>query len=151
MLRRLLALCPAVCAAWMIVAGWLPACTTPIVPAPSPMIACNGQGVPSDPVNVVLVGTREEIAHAMESSGWLEAHPTGVASGMWMSACVAMHWSYRHAPVSRLYLWDRQQDAAFERQEGGSPRRRHHVRLWRSEVAAPAGRSGWGRRCTTTV
>jgi hypothetical protein len=35
--------------------------------------------------------------------------------------------------VSNLYLFGRQQDLAFEKPVGDSPRQRHHVRFWKSD------------------
>ena len=38
---------------------------------------------------------------------------------------------YRAAPVSNLYYLGRREDLAFEKPDGRSPERRHHVRLWK--------------------
>jgi hypothetical protein len=50
---------------------------------------------------------------------------------------------YAEAPVSRLYLWGRPEDLAFEQAVGADPARRHHVRFWRAAEADEAGRPLW--------
>jgi len=51
--------------------------------------------------------------------------------------------SYKSAPVSDLYLWERKQDLAFEQPVGNSARRRHHVRFWRSREVDEQGNPLW--------
>ena len=98
--------------------------------------------VPCDPVNVALVATPGELAQAFASMGWCLSRPTDLVSSATMAACVALNLPYHHAPVSTLYLNGRRQDLCFEQVEG-SPRRRHHIRLWRSDQCAPDGRPIW--------
>lgn len=98
--------------------------------------------VPCDPVNLALVATPEELSGAFASMGWCLSRRTDLVSSAAMVACVALNLPYNHAPVSALYLNGRQQDFCFEQVEG-SPRRRHHIRLWRSDQCAPDGRPIW--------
>jgi hypothetical protein len=42
-----------------------------------------------------------------------------------------------------LYLFGREQDLAFEKPVGDDPRKRHHVRLWRTDRDDPDGRPVW--------
>ncbi len=53
------------------------------------------------------------------------------------------HRPYDDAPVSSLYLWGRKEDLAFEQPVGDNPRKRHHVRFWRSEKIDADGRPVW--------
>jgi hypothetical protein len=98
--------------------------------------------VPCDPVNVALVATPGELSEAFASMGWCLSRRTDLVSSAAMVACVALNLPYDHAPVSTLYLNGRGQDLCFEQVEG-SPRRRHHIRLWRSDQCAPDGRPIW--------
>jgi hypothetical protein len=54
---------------------------------------------------------------------------------------------YPTAPFSTLYLFGRGQDVGFEKQIGGSPRRRHHVRFWAVNLAREdaLGQAGFWR------
>jgi hypothetical protein len=54
-----------------------------------------------------------------------------------------VHRPYDTAPVSNLYYWDHKQDLAFEQMIGGDPRRRHHVRFWKSADLDDQGRPLW--------
>ena len=40
-----------------------------------PMVTRTGTGIPGDPLNVGLVGSREDILHAMDAAGWFPADP----------------------------------------------------------------------------
>lgn len=98
--------------------------------------------VPCDPVNVALVATPGELSEAFASMGWCLSRRTDFFSSAAMGVCVTLNLPYNHAPVSTLYLNGRPQDFCFEQVEG-SPRRRHHIRLWRSDQCAPDGRPIW--------
>jgi uncharacterized membrane protein (DUF2068 family) len=103
----------------------------------------NAAGQPSDPLNVGLVGTREDVFAAMEKAGWEAARALSRESGAGIAADVLLHRSDPDAPVSTLFFEGRRQDAAFEQQVGGSPRRRHHVRFWLQARASVDGRPVW--------
>jgi hypothetical protein len=45
-------------------------------------------------------------------------------------------------------LWGRRQDLAFEKPVGNDPRKRHHVRLWRSEKVDNQGQPLWAGAVT---
>ena len=44
-----------------------------------PMVTRTGTGIPGDPLNVGLVGSREDILHAMDAAGWFPADPSHCA------------------------------------------------------------------------
>ncbi|HTR01901.1 MAG TPA: LssY C-terminal domain-containing protein [Thermoanaerobaculia bacterium] len=90
------------------------------------------EGIAADPLNVALVGSREDIAAALEKAGWSPADRITLRSGLRDATSVLFHRPYVSAPVSTHVLRGRPQDLAFEQIVGGSPRRRHHVRLWRA-------------------
>jgi hypothetical protein len=54
-----------------------------------------------------------------------------------------VHRPYDTAPISNLFYWGHKQDLSFERMIGGDPRRRHHVRFWKSDVLDDSGRPLW--------
>jgi hypothetical protein len=87
-------------------------------------------GFASDPLNIGLIGTREEVIAAMEKAGWHQADPHTLRNVIRSSLSIIYGWSYPKAPVSSLYLFGRHQDLAFEIPIGGSPAQRHHVRFW---------------------
>lgn len=91
-----------------------------------------GDGLLGDPVNLAILGTREQLVAAMQAAGWLQAEELGAASVVKMVKATVLGTSYPSAPVSSLYLFSRRQDLAFEQEVGGSTHRRHHVRFWRT-------------------
>jgi hypothetical protein len=101
------------------------------------------EGLPGDPLNVALVGSRAELLAAMRAAGWSPADRITVRSGLRDAASILFDRPYASAPVSTHFLWERPQDLAFERAEGGSPRRRHHVRFWLATEPSPEGRALW--------
>src|SRR5512142_2118716 len=50
-------------------------CVAPRGPAMNGLMATTGQGVPSDPINVVLVGSRADVEAAMKAARWQPADP----------------------------------------------------------------------------
>lgn len=95
-------------------------------------ISYTAQDIPGDPLNLRLSGSAAAIDCAFARAGWSRADPLSLASSWRITASVIGGKPYPTAPVSPLYVADRQQDLAYELDEGTSARKRHHVRLWRS-------------------
>lgn len=98
----------------------------------APRITHTSSGIAGDPLNVALVGTEKELVAAMLAAGWHPADPITWKSSLKIAAGTILHRAYADAPVSNLFVWGRKQDLAFEQPAGNDPRRRHHVRFWRS-------------------
>ena len=111
--------------------------------AGAPRITHTASGIPGDPLNVALVATEAELIQAMLAAGWHPADPLTFESSLRIAGSVLFHRPYATAPVSRLYLWGRKEDLAFEQPVGGNSARRHHVRFWRSAAVDAAGRPLW--------
>jgi hypothetical protein len=95
-----------------------------------PSYTLTGDGMPGDPVNLVLIGNLSELRRAFATAGWSEADALGLVSSWKMAQAFVLNRSYPTAPFSTLYLFGRGQDAGFQRPIGDSPRKRHHVRFW---------------------
>ena len=103
-----------------------------------PRLTYTAEGIPADPINVALVGTREDVVAAMRAAGWIQADRITFRSGLRDAGSVLFDRPYSAAPMSTHFVARRRpQDIAFEQLVGRSPRRRHHVRFWRY-----GGRSG---------
>jgi hypothetical protein len=86
-----------------------------------------------DPLNLVVIGTREDFSAAFVRRGWLPAEQT-YGKAIWKTIKSFLFGSrYRYSPVSPLYFLGRQQDMA-----GQKPRHtvheRNHLRLWLSPM-----------------
>ncbi len=95
-----------------------------------PSFTLTGDGLPGDPVNLVLIGEFAKLTGAFAAAGWTEADPLGLKSSWGMVVAFVFNRPYPSAPFSSLYLFGRKQDIGFEKAIDGSPRKRHHIRFW---------------------
>lgn len=95
-----------------------------------PRFTITGDGLPGDPVNVVLIGTLRQLHAAFATAGWSEADRLGAASSWRMVRAFLLNSPYPTAPFSTLYLYGRGQDVGFQKAIDNSPRKRHHIRFW---------------------
>jgi hypothetical protein len=95
-----------------------------------PRYTITGDGLPGDPVNLVLKGTRAQLDAAFAAAGWRKADPLSLSSSWRMVGAFLFKRPYPAAPFSTLYLYGRGQDVGFQKAIDNSPRRRHHVRFW---------------------
>src|SRR5271155_329428 len=100
-----------------------------------PRYTITGDGLPGDPVNLVLIGTLQQLHAAFAIAGWSEADRLGLASSWRMVRAFVFNSPYPTAPFSTLYLFGRGQDIGFQKAIDNSPRKRHHVRFWALSLA----------------
>lgn len=100
-----------------------------------PRYTITGDGLPGDPVNLVLIGTLQQLRSAFAAAGWMEADRLGLASSWRMIRAFVFNSSYPSAPFSTLHLFGRGQDIGFEKAIDDSPRKRHHIRFWALNLA----------------
>lgn len=103
---------------------------------------------PGDPVNIALVGSEDDLKRIVLKAGWYPADPITLRSCLKIAAGTILKRPYDDAPVSPLYLWGRKQTLAFEQPVGNNPRKRHHVRFWRSPMVDDQGRPLWAGSAT---
>jgi hypothetical protein len=114
----------------------------------TPRITWAGNKHAGDPLNVALVGTKDEIVYLFLSAGWHAADPITYASAKRMAKATLFKHPYPNAPFSNLFLREgksrRKQDLGFQRCVDNNPRKRHHVRFWQTDqVDAEGGRPFW--------
>jgi hypothetical protein len=109
----------------------------------TPKTTLTAQLIPGDPLNIGLIGRREELISALLHSGWDPADPTTLRSSFGIARSVLLRRPYNEAPVSNLFVFGRRQDLAFEKPVGGSADRRHHVRFWKSAEHGQGGAPLW--------
>jgi hypothetical protein len=113
-----------------------------------PRITRTRSDIPGDPLNIGLVGMEVNVKQIMLAAGWHPADSLTLRSCVGIAGATVLRRSYEDAPVSNLYLWGRKQDLAFEQPAGNDPRKRHHVRFWRSESVDEEGRPLWAGAAT---
>jgi hypothetical protein len=95
-----------------------------------PSYTITGDGLPGDPVNLMLTGTLQQLRAAFAEAGWTEADPLGLRSSWGMIRAFVFNSPYPAAPFSTLFLFGRGQDIGFQKAIDDSPRKRHHIRFW---------------------
>ena len=70
----------------------------------APRVTRTMAGLRGDPVNVGLIGTKEEIVAAMFAAKWWPAAPITVKNSLKLARSVVMHRPDETAPVSNLYF-----------------------------------------------
>jgi len=108
-----------------------------------PMVTRTAQDIPGDPINVGLVGNKDDVLCAMHAAGWYPADPITFKSSAEIIGSVILRRPYRDAPVSPLFYEGRREDLAFEKPVGDSADRRNHVRLWEVIKEGQEGRPVW--------
>lgn len=108
-----------------------------------PMVTRTGADIPGDPFNVGLVGSKEDILRAMQAAGWFPADAITLRSSIDIVGSVVLDRPYHDAPVSPLYYDGKKEQLAFEKPDGKSADRRHHVRLWLVLEKGTDGRPVW--------
>jgi hypothetical protein len=99
-----------------------------------PCCATNEDGTKNgDPLNLIFIGSREDLSSAFVRRGWLPAEQTH-GKAVWKTIKSFLFGTrYRYSPVSPLYLYERKQDFA-----GQKPRHtvheRNHLRMWLSPM-----------------
>jgi len=95
-----------------------------------PVYSVTPDGYASDPINIGIIATREELIYAMHRAGWEVADDHNLAN-MWREVVYTiLGVPYPAAPMSSLYLFGRKQDIGFEIRISSKLWHRHHVRFW---------------------
>ena len=95
-----------------------------------PCCTADGQGnVSGDPLNLVLIGDREDMVAALSRGGWSFTHRIDINTVRRLVASAISGAAYPVAPISPLYFMDRPQDLALQRARNTIVQR-NHLRLW---------------------
>ncbi len=108
-----------------------------------PGITHTGNGIPGDPLNVALIGTKADLVKIMLAAKWYPADPLSLKSSLEIAVDAVFKRPDPDAPVSNLYLFGRKEDIAFEQEVADNPRHRHHVRFWQTDKVDADGRPVW--------
>lgn len=98
-----------------------------------PKVTHTKSGALGDPINLVFVGTQDQISHSFRQAGWLIPDPITAQTSARIAVDSLAHRSYPTAPVSPLYVFGRVQDLAFEKPTT-DVQNRGHIRLWKTST-----------------
>lgn len=119
-----------VLAAYLLIPAFIRLVRILFPPEHLPLYCITPDGFASDPINIGLVGTKQELMAAMEAVGWYVADPKTIRTVIRQILSAVYGWSYPTAPMSNLYLFGRRQDIGFEIPAEGGFGSRRHVRFW---------------------
>ncbi len=123
---------------WLLAYQILPRFWRDLEPDPrfnsEPKITHTKEGIPGDPINVVLAGTQEELVQAMHKAGWFPANALTFKTAAKIVKSALFKKPYPKAPVSNLYFFGRKEDLTFEQPAAENIKKRHHVRFWQSDT-----------------
>ena len=108
-----------------------------------PMVTRTGSDIPGDALNVGLVGSKEDILRAMHAAEWFPADPITLRTSIEIVGSVVLDRPDQDAPVSPLYYQGKKEQLAFEKPDGRSADKRHHVRFWLVLDKGSDGRPVW--------
>ena len=106
-----------------------------------PKITHTKSGANGDPINVLFVGSQDQIVQSFHQAGWLIPDPVTPQTSAKIAADSLAHRSYPTAPVSPLYLFGRVQDLAFEKPTN-DVQNRGHIRIWKTNTRI-LGQPAW--------
>ena len=114
-----------------------------------PRFTITGDGLPGDPVNLVLTGTLQQLHAAFKLAGWSETDRLSLAApGAW-SAHLYSSLRIRQPRLAPSIFLGRGQDLGFQKSIDNSPRKRHHVRFW--ALSSPMLRPIWEKRVSGRI
>lgn len=101
-------------------------------------------GRPGDMVNIVVVGSREQVEDAFAAAGWKAVDRTATEAAVRAVISILNKRIYTELPMSELFLFGRPQDFGYARAEPVSvAAERHHFRLWASPWQTSTGEDIW--------
>src|SRR5215469_14615541 len=91
------------------------------------------QGNPGDMVNVLIVGTEDQMVQAFTTAGWVKVDASVESTVLSGVLATLGKKDYLTLPMSKLYLFQRPQDYGFAHAEAVTvAMSRHHLRAWKS-------------------
>lgn len=106
-------------------------------------------GLSVDPVNIILLGTKESLEDSFAKMNWYKADKISIKSSLKMVDTFVRNKPYPKAPFSALFLFGRKQDIGFQEPINNSPRKRHHIRFWATnvnEIIDPLDAKFWNKK-----
>lgn len=86
----------------------------------------------ADPVNLIAIGTLDDLLAAFTTAQWDETEVTSFKSAMKMAKSFVFGKEYNYSPFSPLFLYGRSQDIGI--QKARNIHERMHLRLWYSPM-----------------
>lgn len=100
-------------------------------------------GARMEPINVIYVGTQDQIEEVFNRAGWFKADPSTPGNTLRAILVALRNEQYATAPVTPSYLDSEPETVAFEKPTDiNTLVQRHHTRLWKTSLTLE-GRPVW--------
>jgi len=96
---------------------------------------------PSDLINVMFIGSRDDLATAFEAAGWVEPQQATLRAKVRNIRAVGEGHGDSTAPMSDLLVLDQKADMSWQK-SFNDVSKRHHIRIWK-QPATWNGREVW--------
>jgi hypothetical protein len=103
----------------------------------------------ADLVNVLLIGSRDQVAAAFTAAGWTEPQPSSARSRVASAWAVVFDTPYPAAPMSSMFLNDAPSGMSWQKGFNDFSKR-HHIRLWKQPETAD-GQEVWAGAATRDI
>jgi hypothetical protein len=101
-------------------------------------------GKPVEPMNLILIGTLEDVHRTWIKAGWLTADPVSAINMLRALGTLIMDTAYQHGPMTPLFVGNKIQDFSFQKPTKINKfRQRHHARIWSTPFASTGGKPVW--------
>lgn len=104
----------------------------------------------SDPVNMLVAGSERQLRHIFAVAGWVGSDPVNPMTVAKLLKALATKSSYPTSPISDLFLYDRKQDMAYQKNQV-SVYARDHLRVWKTPLTDRQSRPVWAIAATKDV
>lgn len=102
------------------------------------------KGTQGDMVNLLIIGTKQQVADAFKAASWVQPDPNAEDAVVHAIEDTIQGTAYSEMPMSKLYLFGKPQDFGFAE---GMPiqivSERNHFRLWRAPWLDSEGQTVW--------
>ena len=104
---------------------------------------------PSDLLNVMFIGSRDDLVDAFEAAGWIQPKPATLRTNIQRIRAVADGRGDRTAPMSDLLVQDAKAEMSWQK-SFNDVSKRHHIRIWK-QPATWEGQQIWVGAATHDV
>jgi len=104
---------------------------------------------PSDVINVLFIGSRQQISNAFVAAGWAQANAPSLRSGITNIRAVAEERGDLSAPMSSMQVNNAEPDMSWEKGFNDASKR-DHIRMWR-QPGTWDGRDLWVAAATRDI
>jgi hypothetical protein len=96
----------------------------------APMRTATPGGVPSDPTNLMFIGSQRQVIAAFGEAGWFQADDLSAKSALKVASATVRQTGYGNAPMSTLMVQGRPPELMFQKSLDTFAKR-HHLRVWK--------------------